>query len=120
MVELIYIAQQISSNEAICAKLVNPATDKEKATTTATYTTLLSVINGESNLVMVERGVNAAKFTAIASVGDFAADTQPPDSRKETFSRLSKKIQVRRLDCSLSHDMTRLSFLTDGSCQLSN
>ena len=120
MVELAYIAQQINSDEAICNKLVKPAEPGQKATITKDYTKLLGLINGASNLVMVEKDINKAKGTALAGIGNLIATGDTPESRKEKFSSLSKKTQVRRLDCSLSHGMTRLSFLTGGSCQLSN
>ena len=105
MVELGFIADQINQkgNEAICDKLVNKGT----TTTTAIYTNLFDAINSQTNLVRVERDINQAKGAAMSNVLD-------------AFSRSSKKTKVKRLDCSLSHDMTRLSFHTVGSCQLSN
>ena len=121
MVELLFIAQQISGNKAICDKLVNPAKPGQKPTTTAAYSLLVSTINGASNLVMVEKDINKAKALAMGAGGLTVTTSEAASaSKKKQFFRVSKKTQVRRLDCSLSHDMTRLSFLTGGSCQLSN
>ena len=96
MVELIYIAQQINNNNAICRKLVIPATTEKPVTTTGTFTTLISVINDKPNLIMVEREVNAAKFAAINNVGDFTAIANTAKFVKQNFkSSFSQKSQVR-------------------------
>ena len=114
MVELRYTADQIESIKGICAKLVFLDRTTNKFKKTKTFHTFHAAMNSQTNLVSVDSGINLSKYTA------FMAVAHNDNYKKAVFSRLTRKGQVRRLDCSLSHDMTRLSFLTVGSCQLSN
>lgn len=97
MVELTFIAQQITKNEAICEKLVVGGGNND------IYRALFNAVNGQNNLVIIPTDVNHAKSLALTA------------SKKSLFLRSSKKAKVRRLGCSLSHDLTRLSLPTDWS-----
>ena len=100
MVELTYIAQQITKNKAICEKLV------VRGGNNTIYRTLFNAVNGRNNLVVIPTDVNHAKSLALTA------------NKKSLFLRSSKKAKVRH--CSLSHDMTRLSLPTDWSSQVSD